>query len=224
MQKNIVIAIDGYSSCGKSTLAKALAKHLGFIYVDSGAMYRCIALFFLRKGILLNDISTINAALKDIHISFKHIESKDIILLNDEDVSLPIRQMEVSNVVSLVASIKEVRQALVLQQQNLGRSQNIVMDGRDIGTVVFPDAQLKLFMTAQPEVRAQRRFLELQQKGEAVSLEEVQNNLNIRDLNDTSRKESPLIQAKDAIVLDNTFLSQNEQLQWVVEKLQNLSK
>lgn len=223
-EKNVIIAIDGYSSCGKSTLAKALAKKLGFVYVDSGAMYRTVTLFFLREHIALSDGRQVEEALKNIHIDMHSEEGQLIVLLNGEDVSTEIRQMHVSEMVSEVSAIKAVREAMVAQQQALGKRRNLVMDGRDIGTQVFPSADLKLFMTADPLVRAQRRFLELQAKGEATTIEEVIENLSHRDLIDTTREESPLVQAEDAILLDNTFLDEEQQLTFALDLADKIRK
>jgi cytidylate kinase len=219
MSKNIVVAIDGYSSCGKSTLAKALAKKLHFIYIDSGAMYRAITLYFLRNNIDFKDQSQIAQALKDIHLNFHSRDYETHIMLNDEEVSEEIRQMHVADNVSAVAAIHAVRVEMVKQQQRMAKSKNIVMDGRDIGTVVFPDAQLKLFMTADPLIRAQRRFKELTAKNPGLTLEDVFDNLAHRDYQDTTRAESPLTRANDAIILDNTNLTPDEQLAFAEEKL-----
>ncbi len=216
---NKIIAIDGYSSCGKSTLAKALAGKLHYLYIDSGAMYRAVTLYFIRHAVPVNDDRKMMAALEDIHIDF-HIEpGVTRISLNGEDVSDEIRQMHVSDYVSEVSAVKAVREAMVAQQQRMGRNKNIVMDGRDIGTTVFPDAHLKIFMTADPKVRAERRYLELKAKGEDTTLEEVFENLAHRDYIDTTRAESPLVRAEDAIVLDNTDLNEAEQLQFVLDRL-----
>ncbi|MEO6522391.1 MAG: (d)CMP kinase [Mucilaginibacter sp.] len=220
MSKNIVVAIDGYSSCGKSTLAKALAKKLHYIYIDSGAMYRAVTLYFLRNDIDLKDESQIAQALQDIHLNFHSRDYETHIMLNDEEVSEEIRQMHVANSVSPVAAIHAVRVEMVKQQQRMAKSKNIVMDGRDIGTVVFPDAQLKLFMTADPLIRAERRFKELTAKNPDLTLEDVFDNLAHRDYQDTTRAESPLTRAHDAIILDNTDLTPDEQLAFAVEKLQ----
>ena len=219
---NIVIAIDGYSSCGKSTLAKALAKKLHFIYIDSGAMYRAVTLYFLRNHIDLADEEAIAGALDDIHLSFHSRDYQSHITLNGEEVSEEIRQMPVSENVSTVSAIKAVRTDMVKQQQRLGKSENIVMDGRDIGTKVFPDAPLKFFMTADPKIRSERRYNELIAKGENITLEEVFENLAHRDYQDTTREESPLVRAEDAIILDNTNLTEEEQLQFAVEKVRAL--
>lgn len=221
---NRIIAIDGYSSCGKSTLAKALAKEIGYLYVDSGAMYRAVTVYFLRHGIDLENPVVVDAALQDIHIDMHEEEGQLVLFLNGEDISDEIRQMHVSDFVSEVSTLKRVREEMVAQQQALGRRKNIVMDGRDIGTHVFPDADLKLFMTADPAVRAKRRFLELQAKGENTSLEEVVSNLAHRDHIDTTRDESPLVQADDAILLDNTHQSETEQLQFALEQVNAISR
>jgi CMP/dCMP kinase len=219
MKKNIVIAIDGYSSCGKSTLAKALAQKLNYIYIDSGAMYRAVTLFFLRQGIDLSSHAAISNALQHIDIDFHSRDYQSHVLLNGEEVSEEIRQMPVSQKVSEIAAIKEVRQCMVRQQQKMGKQKNIVMDGRDIGTTVFPDAYLKLFMTADPKTRAERRYKELQAKGENVSLEAVFDNLAHRDFQDTTREVSPLVRATDAVILDNTNLNQDEQLAFTMAYL-----
>ena len=215
-RKNIVIAIDGFSSCGKSTVAKALAKKLHFVFIDSGAMYRAVTLYFQRNNIDLADNDAVLEALEYIHIDFIPNPEKVQIHLNDEDVSEAIRTMEVSNYVSEVSAVKAVRTAMVKQQQSLGKKRNIVMDGRDIGTTVFPQADLKIFMTASPQVRAERRYAELTAKGEVLTMEEVKENLSHRDHIDSTREESPLRQAEDAIVLDNSELNQEEQLDFVV--------
>jgi cytidylate kinase len=216
VRENFIIAIDGFSSCGKSTVAKAIAKKLNFVFVDSGSMYRAVTLYFLRNNINLEDTNAINTALENIHIDFVPNTEKTQILLNNEDISDEIRQMEVSEKVSEVSTIKEVRRAMVAQQQQLGARRNIVMDGRDIGTTVFPDADLKIFMTADPLVRANRRYIELTAKGEQVTLEEIQENLAHRDHIDSTREESPLRQAEDAIVLDNSTLTQDQQLDFLL--------
>lgn len=213
--KPINIAIDGYSSCGKSTIAKALAKDIKFTYIDSGAMYRCVTLYTMQHDIEAGDQEKIIKALPDIHIDVNF----ETFLLNGVDVSKAIRTMEVSQKVSLVSTIKEVRKDMVRMQRLLGSKQNVVMDGRDIGTTVFPHAQLKIFMTAHPMIRAQRRYKEMLEKGENSSLEEVMANLNMRDYEDTHREESPLQKAEDAIVLDNSFLTPQEQLDFVKAKL-----
>lgn len=223
MKKNLVIAIDGYSSCGKSTLAKALAKKLGFIYVDSGSMYRAVTLFFLRNKIDITNDDQVSDALQHIELNFHSRDYESHITLNGEEVSDEIRLMPVSENVSEVSAHKIVRHEMVKQQQRMGKSKNIVMDGRDIGTTVFPDAPLKFFMTADPKIRAERRFKELENKGNnSTTLEEVFENLAHRDYADTTRKESPLVRADDAIILDNTDLTQDEQLAFAMEKVQPL--
>lgn len=220
MRKNVVVAIDGYSSCGKSTLAKALAKTLGFIYIDSGAMYRAVTLYFIRNHTNVNDEAAVVDALQHIELNFHSRDYESHITLNGEEVSEEIRQMPVSETVSEISALKQVRKEMVKQQQRMGKSKNIVMDGRDIGTTVFPDAQVKLFMTADPKVRAERRFKELQSKGDTTtSLEDVFENLAHRDYADTTRKESPLIRAEDAIILDNTEITPAEQLEFALNKV-----
>lgn len=212
-EQDIIIAIDGYSSCGKSTLAKALAKRLGYTYIDTGAMYRAVTWYVMQHDIDVEDTEAIIAALPDIHISFdRDGNGQSRTILNGEDIEEAIRTMEVSNLVSDVSRIKEVRQNLVAQQQRMGDEKGIVMDGRDIGTVVFPKADLKLFMTADLDVRIDRRFEELQAKGMDVTVADVARNLQERDRIDTTRKESPLRKADDAIEIDNTHLTPTQQL------------
>lgn len=220
MSNHIVVAIDGYSSCGKSTLAKALAKELNFIYVDSGAMYRAVALYFLRNKTDLKNHEEVVKALQNIHLNFHSRDYQTHITLNEEEVSYEIRQMPVSETVSSVAAIHEVRKDMVRQQQRMGRSKNIVMDGRDIGTAVFPDAPVKFFMTADPIVRAERRHKELLPQNPGITLEEVFENLAHRDYQDTTRTESPLVRAEDAIILDNTDLTPEEQLMFAISKVE----
>ena len=220
--KNITIAIDGFSSTGKSTLAKQLAKHLGYIYVDTGAMYRAIALFamqndyiskdFLDKESLVNSLPSIK-----LHFQFNADLGFAEMYLNEVNVEKEIRTIAVSSFVSKIAEISEVRAKLVEQQQEMGKNKAIVMDGRDIGTVVFPDAELKIFMTASPETRAQRRFDELQAKGDVVTYEEVLANVQERDYIDTHRDDSPLVMADDAIEIDNSYLTRKEQFEAVLE-------
>lgn len=222
MSKNIVIAIDGYSSCGKSTLAKALAKKLHFVYIDSGAMYRAVTVYFLRNNTDLTNKREVEKALDAIHLNFHSRDYQTHITLNDEDISEDIRQMAVSEMVSEVSAVKAVRIEMVKQQQRMGRSKNIVMDGRDIGTVVFPDADIKLFMTADPKIRAERRYKELIEKGDDVTLEEIFNNLAHRDYLDTTREESPLTRAEDAIILDNTSINEEQQLEFSLEHISPL--
>jgi cytidylate kinase len=224
-EKKIIITIDGWSSCGKSTLAKQLAAKLKYTYIDSGAMYRAITLYFLRNHVDWTDPKAVVQALSEIHIEFSHIEGAkaNAIILNGENVEYLIRDLVVAEKVSEVAAIREVRQYAVKQQQSLGNRKAIVMDGRDIGTVVFPNAELKIFMTADNAVRVERRFRELYEKNPNISLEEVKNNLEMRDYIDSHRAISPLRKAADAIVLDNSNLTEQEQFQlalkWVGEKI-----
>ena len=216
-----MIAIDGYSSCGKSTLAKALAKKLGFIYIDSGAMYRAITLYFLRNNVDFENHDAVVDALQHIELNFHSKDYESHITLNGEEVSDEIRLMPVSEAVSPVSAIKEVRKEMVKQQQRMGKSKNIVMDGRDIGTAVFPDAQVKFFMTADPKIRAERRYNEMLAKGDTtITLEEVFENIAHRDYADTTREESPLTRAEDAIILDNTDITEEEQLAFALEKVE----
>ncbi len=209
--RKIIVAIDGYSSCGKSTVAKQLAQYAGYTYVDTGAMYRAVALAVSRAGVA-GDEKQIIALLPQIKISFIQTANGQHVCLNGEDVESHIRTIEIGNMASQVAVIGEVRHFLVKQQQELGDAKGIVMDGRDIGTVVFPNAELKLFLTARPEVRAQRRLLELQEKGEHPVYEDVLHDVNDRDYRDTHRAESPLRQAHDAIVVDNSDMTKEEQM------------
>ena len=226
IKKQITIAIDGYSACGKSTLAKDLAKKLSFIFIDSGAMYRGVALYCLQNNLFDADSNPkqveIIQALKNITLSFQLINDNNCLLLNGKNVEELIRGTEVAAVVSKVATIKEVRIKLVMEQQKMGANGGIVMEGRDIGSVVFPKAELKLFITASQEIRAQRRFLELKSKGIEAKINEISSNLAERDLMDSSRKESPLIQVADAIVLDNSKLTREEQLDFVLNLIRNL--
>ena len=207
----IIVAIDGYSSCGKSTIAKALAKYAGYTYVDTGAMYRAIGLYTLRNG--LTEEADIVAALPKIQVGFILVDGAQHVTLNGEDVESQIRTLEAGNCASRISQIKAVRAFLVAQQQAMGEAKGIVMDGRDIGTVVFPKAELKLFLTASPEVRAQRRYDELVEKGEQPKFEDVLADVNDRDYRDTRRAESPLKQAEDAIVVDNSNMTPDEQMQ-----------
>ncbi len=215
MAQKIIIAIDGYSSCGKSTLAKALATKLAYVFIDTGAMYRAIALYFLRNNVSFTDESSIAGALQQIKLNFKYNAEtlKSDMYLNDENVEQEIREMAVSSKVSEVAALVLVRDFAVAQQQAMGVQKGIVMDGRDIGTVVFPSAALKIFVTADPKIRAQRRFLELQSTQPQITLEEVTQNLQHRDLIDSTREHSPLRQAEDARVLDNSHISREEQFE-----------
>ena len=226
IKKQITIAIDGYSACGKSTLARDLAKKLSFIFIDSGAMYRGVALYCLQNNLFDAESNPkqveIIQALKNITLSFQLINDENCLLLNDKNVEKLIRGAEVAAVVSKVATIKEVRIKLVMEQQKMGENGGIVMEGRDIGSVVFPKAELKLFITASQEIRAQRRYLELKSKGIEAKIETISSNLAERDLMDSSRKESPLIQVADAIVMDNSKLTREEQLDSVLNLVRNL--
>ncbi|UFH57472.1 (d)CMP kinase [Spirosoma sp. KNUC1025] len=215
----IVIAIDGYSSCGKSTTAKAVATRLGYGYIDTGAMYRAVSLFFIQEHVLFSSQRDVNLALEKIHITFNHNPrtGKNETCLNGLNVEEEIRKMYISNIVSEVSAIPEVRWAMVAQQQRMGRRRGVVMDGRDIGTKVFPDAEVKVFMTADTYTRARRRQQELLAKGEMVNLEEIVQNLEKRDFIDTTRAESPLIQAPDAELLDTSHMTIEEQVDWVIE-------
>lgn len=222
--KKIIITIDGWSSCGKSTLAKQLAKKLGYIYIDSGAMYRAITLYFLRNHVDWTDEKEVAEALANIYLEFEYnpASDKSEIILNGENVEYVIRDLVIAEKVSDVAAIKEVREFAVAQQQKMGEKKGIVMDGRDIGTVVFPNAELKIFMTADNAIRVERRFKELFEKNPNITIEEVKNNLEMRDYIDSHREVSPLRKADDAIVLDNTNLTPEQQfklaLKWVIEK------
>ena len=216
MIKPLIVAIDGYSSCGKSTIAKALAKHACSTYVDTGAMYRAVALFMMRQNVTQPE--SIVKELAQVHIDFTRTpDGAQHVTLNGEDVESQIRTLEIGNRASEISQIKEVRAFLVAQQQKMGEQTGVVMDGRDIGTVVFPNADLKLFLTARPEVRAQRRFNELVEKGQQPVYEEVLADVNARDYRDTHRAESPLRQAEDAIVVDNSDMTPDEQLKVVCE-------
>jgi len=223
--KKIIITIDGWSSTGKSTLAKQLAKSLGYLYVDSGAMYRAITLYFLRNHVDWTDRKDVKKALGEINIEFQNNKKTETseIYLNGENVEYVIRDLVVAEKVSEIAAIKEVRAFAVAQQQKMGEQRGIIMDGRDIGTVVFPDAELKIFMTADSSVRVERRFKELFDKNPNVAIEEVKANLEMRDYIDSHREVSPLKEAKDSIVLDNTNLSEKEQFQrakeWAQKKI-----
>lgn len=222
--KKIVIAIDGYSSCGKSTMAKDLAREVGYIYVDTGAMYRAVTLFAMRNGVFDADDNIDEARLKallpDVKLTFKQNSETKLpeVCLNGECVERDIRTLEVSQHVSPIAALPFVRKKLVEQQQAMGKEKGIVMDGRDIGTVVFPDAELKIFVTASAEIRAQRRFKELEAKGMPANFDEILQNVEQRDYIDTHRKTSPLRQADDALVLDNSHLTIADQKVWLMEK------
>ena len=221
-KKKINVAIDGTSSSGKSTMAKALAKSVGYTYIDTGAMYRSVALFCLRHGLITDgkvDVERLLPMLPDINISFKIVDGKQITYLNGENVENEIRGLEVSNNVSLVAAIAEVRHAMVRLQQEMGKNKGVVMDGRDIGTVVLPDAEIKLYVTTSPEIRAKRRFDEMRAKGDtSVTLNDIIANVKMRDHLDTTRKESPLRKADDAVEVDSgKFATAEEQIAWAVD-------
>lgn len=218
----INVAIDGTSSSGKSTMAKALAKSVGYTYIDTGAMYRSVALFCLRHGLITDgkvDVERLLPMLPDINISFKIEDGKQITYLNGENVENEIRGLEVSNNVSLVAAIAEVRHAMVRLQQEMGKNTGVVMDGRDIGTVVLPDAEIKLYVTTSPEIRAKRRFDEMRAKGDtSITLDDIIANVKMRDHLDTTRKESPLRKADDAVEVDSgKFATAEEQIAWAVD-------
>ena len=225
--KKIIITLDGYSSCGKSTLAKQMAAHLNYVFIDSGAMYRAITLYFIRHGIDLTNADAVVEALKHIHLTFILNEQtgRADMYLNDENVEEEIRGLEVSNNVSQVAALEPVRIFSVAQQQLMGTQKGIVMDGRDIGTAVFPEAELKIFVTASPDVRVERRYQELVAKDAAITKAEIKANLEMRDHIDSTREFSPLKQAHDALVLDNSSLTRDEQLElalsWAQERIAN---
>lgn len=220
--KKITIAIDGFSSCGKSTMAKDLAKEIGYIYIDSGAMYRAVTLYSIENGLFCGDemnVETLKSQINHIHITFRMDPetARPITYLNGTNVENKIRTMEVSSKVSPISTLDFVREALVAQQQAMGREKGIVMDGRDIGTTVFPDAELKIFVTASAEVRAQRRYDELQAKGEEADFDSILENVKQRDYIDQNREVSPLRKAEDALTLDNTNLTIEEQRDWLLD-------
>ena len=227
--QKIVIAIDGFSSCGKSTFAKAIAARLGYIFIDTGAMYRAVTLYALEQGAIVEgkvDEAAVVALLPEVNISFRFNAERGAsdVYVNGELAEGKIRTIEVSNCVSSVSSIREVREKLVAMQQQMGRERGVVMDGRDIGTVVFPDAELKIFMTAEPKVRAERRYAELTAKGDKVTMEEILENVISRDKADMERAISPLRQAEDAVVLDNSYMSVEEQMAWFMERYEQIVK
>lgn len=227
--KKIVIAIDGFSSNGKSTMAKSLAKEIGYIYIDSGAMYRAITLYCIQEGFFENDTldeDKLQNQIDNIKIEFKLNKTSGLpeTYLNGVNVEANIRSMEVSSKVSIVSAIPFVRRAIVALLEKMGEAKGIVMDGRDIGTVVFPNAEMKVFVTAKAEIRAQRRFDELRSKGDnKTTYEEVLENLKSRDYMDQTRKESPLVQADDAILLDNSYMTIDEQMQWLIDKFKQIT-
>ena len=222
LKEKIIIAIDGYSSCGKSSFAKLIAKELGYIYIDSGAMYRAVSLYALQEG-LINESSINEKALvrqlSKIKISFTSNNGENNTVLNNRNVEKQIRNIEVSSVVSRISVLREVRERLVQLQRELARNKEVVMDGRDIGTVVFPNAEIKIFMTAEIGIRAKRRFYELQEKGMPASLEDIEENIKKRDHIDTHREHSPLEKAKDALILDNSHMTFDEQMSWFRDQL-----
>ena len=217
--KRIIVTIDGFSSCGKSTLAKQLAKELGYVYVDSGAMYRAITLYFLRNHVNWLDVKEVEKALNSITLEFKcnNKTGQSEIYLNEENVEYLIRDLVIAEKVSEIAAIKEVRTFAVAQQQKMGVKKGIVMDGRDIGTTVFPDAELKIFMTADIAVRVERRYIELFEKNPNISIDEVKANLEMRDFIDSNRKVSPLRKAEDAVEIDNTNIGMQQQLDFALQ-------
>ena len=224
--KKIIVAIDGHSSCGKSTMAKSLAAQVGYIYVDTGAMYRAVTLFAMRQGLFdaqgQPDAARLEALVPKIEVNF-HLDpttNLPVVCLNGEGVEEEVRTLEVSSHVSAIAALPFVREALTRQQQRMGEEKGIVMDGRDIGTVVFPQAELKVFVTASAEVRAQRRFLELTAKGQTVAFEDILRNVQERDYIDSHREVAPLRQADDALVLDNSEMTREEQMQWLLNRFE----
>ena len=226
-KQKIVIALDGFSSCGKSTFAKAITARLGYIFIDTGAMYRAVTLYALGQGAIVDGVvneAAVVALLPEVNISFKFNSERGAsdIYVNGELAEGKIRSIEVSNCVSGVSSIREVREKLVAMQQQMGRERGVVMDGRDIGTVVFPDAELKIFMTADAQVRAERRYAELTAKGDKVTMEEILENVISRDKADMERAISPLRQAEDAVVLDNSYMSVEEQMAWFMERYEKI--
>jgi CMP/dCMP kinase len=222
--RKIIIAIDGFSSCGKSTLAKALAKELHYAYVDTGAMYRAVTLYFLDLDLDINDKGDVTKALENIEIHFERTPEGNHVFLNGRDVENEVRTMRVSEMVSPVSTISAVRRAMVAQQKKMGSRKAVVMDGRDIGTVVFPEAELKIFLTAETDIRAKRRFDEMKSKGQETDIDAIRNNLLERDLIDSNRADSPLRQADDAILIDNSQLTPSEQLEKVLNMVMDLKK
>ena len=226
--KKITIAIDGFSSCGKSTMAKDLAREVGYIYIDSGAMYRAVTLYSIEKGIFLGDIidtERLKKNMKHIHISFRlNLEGRPETYLNDVNVENKIRTMEVSKRVSPISALDFVRTEMVAQQQAMGKEKGIVMDGRDIGTTVFPDAELKIFVTASAQIRAERRYDELKAKGQEASFDDILENVKERDHIDQTREVSPLRKADDALLLDNTNLTIEQQKEWLFEQFERVTR
>jgi cytidylate kinase len=223
-KKKIIIAIDGYSSCGKSTVAKEIAKKLNYVFIDSGAMYRAVTLFCLRNGLVVDgtvDLAKLPEKLDSVRITFAFnpVTAHNDIFLNGENVETEIRQLAVAQNVSQIAAIADVRRLMVAQQKEMGHTKGIVMDGRDIGTVVFPEAELKIFMTADTKIRAQRRYDEMIAKKEKVDFQEILKNITDRDRFDETRDESPLRKAEDAILLDNSLMTREEQFDWILKKV-----
>ncbi len=221
MIRDIIIAIDGHSGCGKSTTSRLLAKNLNFKYLDSGAMYRAVTLYFVNKGVSQNDIKKIKDELNNIIIDFKYVEDNQHIFLNDQDVENEIRSDEISNQVSLFSSNSSIRKFLVNKQKTFGINKNIVVEGRDITTVVFPDAEIKVFMTADIQVRAKRRFNEMKSKNPDITYSDVIKNLEDRDIQDSTRKDSPLMVADDAFILDTSDLEINDQVDKIINFISN---
>lgn len=222
--RKVIIALDGHSSCGKSTTAKRVAAKLGYAFIDTGAMYRAVSLYFHEKHVTLTNPKEIEKALAEIHISFQFNEQRGAsdVYLNGLNVESEIRKMYVSEMVSEVSAITEVRKAMVAQQQQMAKHGGVIMDGRDIGTKVFPDAEVKIFMTADPVIRAERRQKELLEKGELIDLDDIVENLKKRDILDSTRTEGPLIQAEDAILMDTSFMTLEEQVDFVLQLHQNV--
>lgn len=223
MDRKIIIAIDGLSSCGKSTLAKSISESLNYVYIDSGAMYRAVTLYLIQNNICINDEKSIRESVKNIKIHFEKVNGKNSTFLNGVNVESEIRKMNVSNFVSEVSEISIIREFLVKLQRNMGKVGCVVMDGRDIGTVVFPDADLKIFMTADVEERTKRRFLEMKSKGIQINYEDIKENLIKRDFIDSNRDDSPLCKAKDSITIDNTNLSLIDQLSMVIDIISKIN-
>ena len=221
MIKDIIIAIDGHSGCGKSTTSRLLAKNLNFKYLDSGAMYRAVTLYFVNKGVSQNDTKKIKDELNNIIIDFKYVEDNQHVFLNDQDVENEIRSDEISNQVSLFSSNSSIRKFLVDKQKTFGINKNIVVEGRDITTVVFPDAEIKVFMTADIQVRAKRRFNEMKSKNPDITYSDVIKNLEDRDIQDSTRKDSPLMVADDAFILDTSDLEINDQVDKIINFISN---
>lgn len=228
MKKNIKIALDGHSSCGKSTLAKQLASHYGFLFIDTGAMYRAVTLYAIENNIINEDgvihFSRLKDEIDNINISFKNQNGQNRTLLNLKDVEDKIRQIRVSSKVSKISAIDFVREKLVYLQRKIAEKASVVMDGRDIGTVVFPNAEVKFFVTASPEIRAQRRYKELLEKGEVVDIEQIRQSIEQRDKLDSTREISPLKKAEDAILLDNSYMTKNEQFEYAVSVIDKVLK